>query len=180
LSTISKKICLVGDFGVGKTSLVRRFVDRSFSDKYLTTVGVKISRKLIETSESANPNNGQPLKSIQLLIWDLEGSSQFKSISNTHLQGASGTVIVADASRLETVKHLSNHIETFLTINPKGIIVIALNKTDLKNNEELKKLTEMCEFNNIDHVLGTYQTSAKSGIYVDEIFHSLAYKLALV
>jgi small GTP-binding protein len=171
MSTISKKICLVGDFGVGKTSLVRRFVDRSFSDQYLTSVGVKISRKLIEPSQS------QAANSVQLLIWDLEGSSQFKGISATHLQGASGAIIVADVSRLETIRHLQDHIETYLTINPKGFIIVALNKIDLVDVHELAKLTEMCEFKHLDRVLGTYQTSAKMGTYVDEIFRILAYKV---
>ncbi len=169
MSTISKKICLVGDFGVGKTSLVRRFVDRSFSDKYLTTVGVKISRKLVDCGHN---------KSVQLLVWDLEGSSSFKTIAASHLQGASGAIIVADASRLETIEHLQKHVETFTTINPQGIIIIALNKTDLTNPEELERLTDMYKFNHLDHVLGTYQTSAKSGAHVDEIFQTLAYKLA--
>ena len=75
MSPISKKICLVGDFGVGKTSLIRRFVDKQFSDKYLSTVGVKISRKLIELSETES----QKAEEIQLIIWDIEGSNKFKS-----------------------------------------------------------------------------------------------------
>ena len=70
MSTISKKICLIGDYGVGKTSLIRRFVDRQFSDKYLSTVGVKISRKSVEATDSQQ----QKKLKLQLLIWDLECS----------------------------------------------------------------------------------------------------------
>jgi GTPase SAR1 family protein len=66
MNIISQKICLIGDFGVGKTSLIRRFVDRQFSDKYLSTVGVKISRKLVAINSQNTPQ-----KKIQLLIWDI-------------------------------------------------------------------------------------------------------------
>ncbi|MEO1762587.1 MAG: GTP-binding protein, partial [Cyanobacteria bacterium J06629_18] len=80
MSTISKKICLIGDFGVGKTSLIRRFVDRQFSDKYLSTVGVKISRKSVEVTDSKQGKN----LNLQLLIWDIEGSTKFKGISASY------------------------------------------------------------------------------------------------
>lgn len=66
---ISQKVCLVGDFGVGKTSLIRQFVDRQFSDQYLSTVGVKISRKLV-----AIPDATQEIQQLQLIVWDIEGS----------------------------------------------------------------------------------------------------------
>jgi small GTP-binding protein len=80
---ISKKICLVGDFGVGKTSLIRRFVDRQFSDEYLSTVGVKISRKTLELEGVRQ----QDQLNLQLLIWDLEGHTKFKAIAPSYLQG---------------------------------------------------------------------------------------------
>lgn len=165
MATISKKICMVGDFGVGKTSLIRRFVDRQFSDQYLSTVGVKISRKLLE---SVN---------LQLLIWDLEGHTKFKAITPSYLQGASGAVIVADVSRIETLERLPEHIQLFLSINPKSSIVIALNKSDLIDEEELSKLTELVQENHQEQVLKIYTTSAKTGSYVDEIFHTLGHKI---
>jgi len=178
-SKISKKICLVGDFGVGKTSLVHRFVDSSFSDRYLTTVGVKISRKLVHLDRSA-----QSAESVQLLIWDLEGSSKFKSISSAHLQGASGAVIVADLSRAETVKNIEDHISTFLTINPKGSIIIALNKTDLviaetaaQTLQAIAQIQQNSVFNHLQPFLGAYLTSAKTDLCVNEIFAKLAHKI---
>ncbi|MBC6480984.1 MAG: GTP-binding protein [Hormoscilla sp. GM7CHS1pb] len=93
METITQKICLVGDYGVGKTSLIRRFVERQFSDEYLSNVGVKISRKTLELA-AAN---------VRLLVWDLEGSTKFQAIVPTYLQGAMGAVIVADLSRRERV-----------------------------------------------------------------------------
>ncbi|NEN93649.1 MAG: GTP-binding protein, partial [Okeania sp. SIO3H1] len=89
---ISKKICLVGDFGVGKTSLIRKFVDRQFSDQYLSTVGVKISRKKVDLPKIEVEKNNF----LQLLIWDLEGHTKFKAIAPNYLKGASGAIVVAD------------------------------------------------------------------------------------
>ncbi len=167
MTTISKKICLVGDFGVGKTSLIRRFVDRQFSDKYLSTVGVKISRKKIDLSEE---------KSVQLLIWDLEGHTKFKAIAPSYLQGASGAIIVADVTRQETIDNMLERLELFLSVNPKGIAIFALNKADLIDPEKVAKLLENLQENQPDRVIATYSTSAKTGENVDEMFHLMSEK----
>jgi small GTP-binding protein len=114
-SIISKKICILGDFSVGKTSLIRRFVERQFSDQYLSTVGVKISRKTVE----CNIANQQKQVNVQMLIWDLEGNTKFKAVTPMHLQGASSAVIVADLSRQVTIDHIPEHVQCFLSVNPK-------------------------------------------------------------
>ncbi|MBE9129542.1 MULTISPECIES: Rab family GTPase [unclassified Coleofasciculus] len=162
---ISKKICLVGDFGVGKTSLIRRFVDRQFSDQYLSTVGVKISRKVVESLN------------VQLLIWDLEGHTKFKAIAPTYLQGSGGAVIVADVTRPETIDQLSERVNLFSSVNPKGSIMIALNKIDLIEEEKLKKLLQQFQLEDWKQALGIYPTSAKTGSSVDEMFERLAAKM---
>ncbi len=167
---ISKKICLIGDFGVGKTSLIRRFVDRQFSDQYLSTVGVKISRKVVD-GELLTPGKAE---SVQLLIWDIEGHTKFKAIAPSYLQGASGAVIVADVTRLETVERLSEHIQLFFSINAKGLIVVAFNKVDLLSELELKQVVKQApEAIHLERILSCYQTSAKTGVYVDEMFQLL-------
>jgi hypothetical protein len=90
----SRKICILGDFAVGKTSLVRRFVHNQFDDKYLTTIGVKIDTKLI-----APPDRG-PLK---LAIWDLAGTDTPTELFLRYCQGAAGYLLVADGGRGETL-----------------------------------------------------------------------------
>jgi small GTP-binding protein len=172
MSTISKKICLIGDFGVGKTSLIRQFVDKQFSDEYLSTVGVKISRKLVKITEK-EPDS---IYELQLLIWDIEGSNKFKTIAQSYFQGAKGAVIVGDVTRQETLNCLRDHIQRFLAINPKSYIVIALNKSDLIEAEYLEKLQQLYHFKET-YVLATYLTSAKTGNNVDEIFQVLAHSL---
>ena len=169
---ISKKICLVGDFNVGKTSLIRRFVDRQFSDQYLSTVGVKISRKIVELEEVAEKKN----LSVQLLIWDLEGSTKFKAIAPTYLQGSKGAIIVGDLTRPETFEHIQDHIQLFSSINPKGQIVIALNKFDLVDQAKLEKFIASYQ-PSCQQVTAIYSTSAKTGKDVDAIFQTLTAKI---
>ncbi len=171
--TISKKMCIIGDFGVGKTSLIRRLVDRQFSDEYLSTVGVKISRKTIILANTKQQEN----VTAKLLIWDLEGHTKFKVIAPTYLQGASGVLIVADVSRSETVERISEHIHFFYSVNPKGSIIVALNKVDLIDEEKLALLVEISHSIGKDKVMAVYTTSAKTGKDVDEIFYKLAYTM---
>ncbi|WP_178381651.1 Rab family GTPase [[Phormidium ambiguum] IAM M-71] len=173
MSTVSKKICLVGDFGVGKTSLIRRFVERQFSDQYLSTVGVKISQKQI--SLPVNPE--QKIQNLQLMIWDLEGHTKFKTIAPSYLRGSSGAIIVADVTRQETMERLEEHIKLFLSINSQGFIIIAFNKSDLFDEEKVAQLLTTYNFSEQPRVISTYATSAKTGKDVDLIFEKLAYKI---
>jgi len=126
---ISQKVCLVGDFGVGKTSLIRQFVDHQFSDQYLSTVGVKISRKLVSIRDTTQ-------EQLQLIIWDIEGSTRFKAIAPTYLQGAKGAVIVADVTRESSIQNLDDHVQLFRSVCPKSSLIMALNKIDLMENNE--------------------------------------------
>lgn len=172
MSTLSKKVCLVGDFGVGKTSLIRQYVDRQFSDRYLSTVGVKISRKAINWPAEELPAE-QP-RSLQLLIWDIEGSTKFKMISSSYLQGAGGAIIVGDVTAQDTLSHVAEHIQQFSGINPSGAIVLALNKSDLIEREKLDTLLQSYQTQYQHEVRATYATSAKTGDNVDQIFQALA------
>jgi len=171
MSSITKKICLLGDFNVGKTSLVRRFVEDKFSDRYLSTVGVKVSRK------STDVRTELDIQSIDLLVWDLEGNTKFKSITPSYLKGASASIIVADLSRTDTIKNLNQHLQLFFQINPKSKAAIALNKADLIPEEKLAKLVENYQSQSSKRVLGVYTTSAKTGDRVNEIFQRLAEEL---
>ncbi len=167
MSVITKKICLLGDFSVGKTSLIRRFVEGKFSDNYLSTVGVKVSRKSLRITV------GTELYNVNLLVWDLEGRTRFKSITPTYLKGSSGAIVVADLTRSDTLSGLDKHIDLFLEINPNGAVAIALNKADLIQLEKLNKLIELYGKSDYCQVVNTYESSAKTGKNVDNIFKDL-------
>ena len=171
MSVITKKICLLGDFNVGKTSLIRRFVEDKFSDRYLSTVGVKVSRKSLDIKTDLN------LHQVNLLIWDLEGNTKFKSITSSYLKGAGGSIIVADLTRTNTLSSLNQHLNLFLKINPQGTIAIALNKADLVPQEKLNKLIELHSSYDHNQILGAYPTSAKTGANVADIFDRLSQSL---
>ena len=166
MSSLSQKICLIGNFNVGKTSLIRRFVENKFSDSYLTTIGVKISRKLVTVPKFD--------RQVNFLIWDIEGKTKEKEISTNYFRGAAGAIIVGDLTRVNTLEDVSEHIQSFLAMNPQSFIVVALNKSDLVKQAKLTKLAEL--FGSYDHkqVLANYLTSAKTGEFVDEMFHQLA------
>lgn len=166
MSTVSQKICLIGEFGVGKTSLIRRFVDRQFSDRYLSTVGVKISRKRLESAQPEDPQ-------LQLLIWDIEGSTKFKRIAPSYLQGAKGAILVGDLTRPETLRALEPHLASFLAVNPTGRAVIALNKADIIEPELHQQSLETHALVH-SSILATYLTSAKAGDNVDLLFYTFA------
>lgn len=170
MSTISKKICIIGDSGVGKRSLVNYFVEHQFRDEYLDSMGVKISRKLLEIPIAQTPNK----LALQLMIWDVTGHTKFKAVVPHYLRNSSGAVIVADVSRPETVQQIPEHIKLFLSINPNSAIIVALNKFDLIARKELEKQFQLKK---LEYVSEIYPTSAKTGLFVDEIFQQLAYKI---
>ena len=170
---IYKKICLLGDFAVGKTSLVRRFVDRQFSDKYLSTIGVKISRKQVDVS-SQKPESSQP---VQLMIWDIEGETRFKQIMPAYLKGASGAIIVADVTRNETINQLPKHIDLFLSVNSNSLMVIAFNKCDLVSAHQINRYLNQTNQFKTEQIISVYQTSAKNGMNVDDMFLNISRQL---
>lgn len=170
----NRKICLIGDFGVGKTSLIRRFVDQQFSDEYLSTVGAKISRKVVEVLPCANTEK----KNIQLLIWDIEGKSQFQGITSTYLRGAMGAIIVGDVSRPKTMENIKEHLVLFSQVNPRAkAIMIAINKVDLREKDQAEEIIQNYNFQNLPQVTDIYLTSAKTGKNVDDLFQKLAFEL---
>ena len=151
---IRKKILLLGDFHVGKTSLIRRYVDNTFDDSYLTTIGVKISKKQIRLEDEI----------YELLIWDIEGATPQKKIPQSYFRGASGAIFVADVSREESIRNLKEHIRDFQEINQHESYVIAYNKADLLSENQQK---------NFPLNKNAFLTSAKEGMNVQLLFDRL-------
>jgi small GTP-binding protein len=158
---LTKKICMVGHFGVGKTSLVQRYVQTIYDDRYLTTVGVKIDKK--EVVVKSRP--------VSLVLWDIAGRDDLADVNLTHLRGAAGYILVVDGCRavtLETAVQLQQRITELYGSLP---FVVALNKVDLAQQWEVKRSDiETSGWTSFD-------TSAKLGVGVDEVFLGLAEKL---
>lgn len=114
MNAVSKKVCLLGDFGVGKTSLVRRFVHGLFDDRYLSTVGVKVSRKMVMVPQLAD------LVEMTMMLWDLAGSEEFDHMRASYLRGAVGAILVCDVARPATVDNLGAYLRDHLC-QPAGL-----------------------------------------------------------
>ena len=158
---IQKKICLLGAFAVGKTSLVARFIKSIYSDQYLTTVGVKVDKKAVQVS-------GQE---VNLLVWDLAGEDEFQKVNMSYMRGAHGYLLVADGTRratLDTARMLQQRVKEQIGDLP---FILLLNKADLADDWEIEEST-------IEEYRGQgwrmLKTSAKSGQNVEEAFQLLA------
>jgi small GTP-binding protein len=164
-ATLQKKICMLGAFSVGKTSLVKRFVQSVFSEAYLTTVGVKIDKKTVEL----------PNRTVTLILWDLAGEDDISSLRMTYLRGAAGYVLVADGTRpatLEVALSLRRRVEAEFGSLP---FVLLVNKNDLKDewsvrDEEVEVLRQSGWW--------VRPTSARTGEGVENAFETLAERLA--
>ena len=163
MSAIQKKVCLVGSFAVGKTSLVRRFVSGYFTEEYLTTVGVKIDRAKVETSGGT----------VHLLIWDLSGRDDFARVRQSHLAGASGFLFVADGTRKETLAALIEEMEAIEPLFPGAASAVLINKGDLEAEWEI----DDAELEMLRRRHPVWKTSAKTGDQVFEAFRELAERM---
>lgn len=153
----SKKVILLGHFGVGKTSLIRRFIHSKFSDEYLTTIGVKIDKKVIEVK-------GQQLT---MIIWDIEGGAMQSKLPKTYFMGASGIVYVFDLMRPSTYENIEEELAFFRDLLPKAHVKIVGNKTDLFEPEDL------VEFRKTHAEKFDFLSSAKTGENVELMFEQL-------
>jgi small GTP-binding protein len=158
---IQKKVCMVGMYGTGKTSLVQRFVHSLFSAKYHSTVGVKIDRKTVDVSGTT----------VNLLLWDVEGRTAEHDIPASYLRGAHAVFYVADGTRRDTFDQLFDLREHARSAAGDVPSIVALNKVDLKEQWLLTPADNAKLITAGFHVL---TTSAKSGEGVEAAFVQIA------
>lgn len=166
MRSLSLKVCLLGDFAVGKTSLVNRFVHNAFSDKYLSTIGVRVSRKTVVL-----PGDDEPVE-LTMLLWDLAGSEEFDRMRASYLRGAAGALCVHDLSRPETLDSLSAYVQDLRRVNPAAQVVVVSNKSDLLGENNAEVLAEAQALAQ-DLTAPWHVTSAKTGEGVEEAFRHL-------
>ena len=162
---LSMKICLLGDYAVGKTSLVRRFVYNLFEDKYLSTIGVKVSRKPVAVPR------GDDVAELTLMLWDLAGSEEFDQLRASYLRGAAGALIVCDLTQRNSLASAREYAAQMRAVNPKAAVLIAANKQDLFDQHVLKQ--EEIAATAAELQAGCCLTSAKTGLGVEEAFRTL-------
>lgn len=160
---LQKKVCILGPSGVGKTSLIKRYVDGIFSDKYLTSIGVKIDKKIVNNVFTPT----------QLMIWDLEGIDRYCGFNPSYLRGAHAYVVVADHNRASSLLEAKEIFDESLK-HTQAPSVLVFNKSDLpasENWDAAEAEALRLRFN------ASFVTSAKSGDTVEDMFTMLA-KLA--
>lgn len=166
LRDILKKVVLLGDGAVGKTSLIARYVVNKFDNKYIATIGTKVSRKDLQI---VRPNM---IINLRMMIWDILGQKEYSKIRSASLTGAQGLILVGDVSRVETIQNLDSF---WLREVDKAVgkipTVLVGNKIDLTRNSVM--VTTALESMGQKLGLPVLLTSAKTGANVEQIFATL-------
>jgi len=167
---IKTKVCLIGEAAVGKTSLVRRYVQDEFDDRYITTLGAKVSKRE-EMFES--PDRSVSYR-MDMTVWDIMGEKGFRELlKEAFFHGAKGILAVADLTRYSTLKELDDWVQSVFNVVGEVPVVYAINKIDLKDevmilygNKEVEQSARAFE-------APYYYTSAKTGENVEAVFRQL-------
>lgn len=153
---IQKKICLLGASSVGKTSLIKQFVEGIFNEKYLTTIGVKVDKKVLSIEN----------EQLQLMIWDIEGNDRYNSFQERYLRGAAGYIIVVDQTRSSSLLD-GIDIHTLARQVTSCPAILAINKNDLDAIWHMED-SENKSYRNLFDL--QFSTSAKTGTNVERMF----------
>ena len=158
------KVCMLGAFAVGKTSLVQRYVHSIFSEKYQTTLGVKIDKKSLTLGS----------RTLEFMLWDLAGEDEFIHVRSSYLRGSAGGVLVADGTRPETLDIVFELRDLLFEEVGEVPVVLMINKSDLRNQWTLddKRLRQM-----VADGWQLIETSALDGGNVDKAFELLGREL---
>ena len=163
-SMIQKKICTIGAFATGKTSLVAQFVRGIYSEKYHTTIGVKIDKKIVDTDEGK----------MNMVLWDIHGEDEFQNVRMSYLRGAAGYLLVVDGTRrasLDVALNLRARVIENIGHIP---YVMVFNKFDLQDTWEIAE-DEIQALQEKGHQ--AIRTSAKTGLGVEDCFRQLAHSM---
>jgi small GTP-binding protein len=162
---IQRKVCLLGDFAVGKTSLFNAFIYNRFAERYLSTVGVRIQRKQVVAA-------GQL---VSLILWDIEGTRAVSDLKMSYLNGTTGVVLVCDLTRELTIAHCQEYATILRQLNPQICLTIAANKLDLitESHPSLVLVQELAQTIAAPLII----TSASTGSGIEFLFQALAEEL---
>lgn len=162
------KVCFIGDAGVGKTSLIKRFVLDVFDDRYIATIGTKVTKKIVDVDGKVK---------VMMLVWDIMGQKGFRELlREAYFFGAHGAIAVCDLTNKETLEELRYWIKALTDVAGDVPIVFAGNKVDLENDRVIKEedLQELAS----KYKGKAFLTSAKTGQNVEAVFKALAEAMA--
>lgn len=161
---ILKKICVLGDFAVGKTSMIRRYVLDEFDDRYITTLGTKITKKTMNLEG----------RELTFQIWDIVGNIKFTKIQGQYYQGSDGAFIIFDVTRRDTIDNVSKWADMFLEVAKNAKLVFIANKVDLEATFDFEAMMKDVAKN---YDASTFRTSAKIGTQVEDAFQTLGTRI---
>jgi Ras-related protein Rab-6A len=168
---VAKKICVLGDPAVGKTSLIRRYAFDSYDDTYTTTVGARI---LNRTQVLRYPERGVELR-LKFRIWEVSGQNRHAELYPAYYRGADGAIVVGDATRVETQVNMWKWIEGFRAAAGRVPIILLLNKSDIAQKGDLDEGL----MDDISREFGCpfRTTSAREGSNVERVFREMAFRM---
>src|SRR5947209_12020522 len=167
---IKTKVCLIGEAAVGKTSLIRRFVQDEFDDRYITTLGAKVSKREMTFDL---PDRGSKIQ-MDMTVWDIMGEKGFRDLlKEAFFHGAKGVLAVCDITRYSTLKELDDWVQSVFNVVGEIPVVYAVNKVDLQDevmilygDKEIEQATRAFDAQ-------YFFTSAKTGENVEDAFRAL-------
>ena len=169
--TVMKKICMLGDPAVGKTSLVGRFVFSMFDDKYIETIGAKVTKRTMAIERKSTRQRFR----LKLMIWDIAGQKTLDFIKPTYYRDAEGALVVADCTRRETLTNVLRWGRSIREVCGEIPIVVLVNKSDLREHAQFTTEEAVEVAGQMD--APSFMTSAKSGENVENAFSSLGRRL---
>jgi small GTP-binding protein len=167
LIKMAKKVVVIGDPAVGKTSLIKRFVQDDFDDRYLNTIGAKVMKKELGVNR---PDTGE-IVDLKLILWDIAGQETYNIVKKAYYRGASGAILVCDSTRRETMQDLHRWIENLFDVSDVIPMAIIINKIDLEDEAQFTEEQVREEF--AAYGAAVFKTSAKTGENVEMVFHEL-------
>ena len=164
---MAKKVVLLGDPAVGKTSLIKKYVQDVFDDRYLNTIGAKVMKKNLGVH---NHKTGE-IVDLKLILWDIAGQESFATVKKAYYKGASGALVACDSTRRETMEHVHHWIENLFDVSGVIPFIIIVNKSDLEKEAAFTLDEVRKEFQ--PYEAPVFATSAKTGFNVELVFHEL-------
>ena len=161
------RIVLLGEAGVGKTSLVRRYTENVFDEEYKQTIGTTFATKDIDVTGSDGT-----VRKVRLNVWDMGGQSTYRELRRQFMKGASAAIVVYDVTRPETFMAMNNWFESFKEVCPDSPVLISANKVDLLDKRMVPQEPGIMlrDWFQAEY----FETSAKTGDAVDNVFTRIA------